>query len=334
MNILGLSCYYHDSAACLVRDGIVAAAIEEERLTRKKHDSSFPLNAIRHCLAEQGLSGGDLDAVAFYEKPLSKLERALMTSGDLAAWNIDHFISASARLEETIAEAIGYDRGLLYLEHHLSHAAAAFYPSPFEDAAILTVDGVGEWATTAIFAGQGGRIDQRSEIRYPDSLGLLYSAMTAFLGFEVNEGEYKLMGLASYGRPRHTALFERVIRLHPDGSFRLSPEFFSYAHHRDGMFTPALADLLGMAPRQPHEAIGQRHMDMAASIQAVLEQALLNLAGAARRITGARNLCMAGGVAHNVVANAAIRDSGLFEGLFIQPAAGDSGGALGAALYA
>ncbi len=341
MNVLGFSCHYHDAAACLVRDGRIVVAAEEERFTRRKHDNGFPEQAIAYCLAEGGIKGRDLDAVAFYEKPLSKLERSLVTARqalpatpDLVAADMDHAIRASLRLDQTVAETIGFNGDILYLEHHLSHAAAAFLPSPFAEAAILTVDGVGEWATTTIFHGRDADIAKLREIRYPDSLGLFYSAMTAFLGFEVNEGEYKLMGLASYGKPRHVELFERVIRLHPDGSFRLSPEFFSYTQSRDGMFTPALAELLGMAPRRPDEDATQRHMDMAASMQKVVEDALVGLARAARDATGARALCMAGGVAHNVVANTAIRRAGLFEEMFIQPASGDSGGAIGAALYA
>lgn len=334
MNVLGLSAYYHDSAACLVRDGKVVAAVDEERFSRIKHDFSFPIQAARDCLRQGGIDSGALDAVAFYEKPLSKLERGLAGSADLAAWNLDHFIRVSSRLDEIVAEAIGYRKEILYLEHHLSHAASAFLPSLFEDAAILTVDGAGEWATTAIFSGQGSSITKLREIRYPDSLGLFYSAMTAFLGFEVNEGEYKLMGLASYGRPRYVDRLDGVLRLHADGSFRLTPEFFSYARHRDGMFTDALSRHLGMAPRAPQDPVTEQHMDMAASMQAVLEQALLGLARAARDATGAHHLCLAGGVAHNVVANSMIRQSGLFDDMFIQPAAGDSGGALGAALYA
>ncbi|CAA7616861.1 carbamoyltransferase [Magnetospirillum sp. SS-4] len=340
MNILGISCYYHDSSACLVKDGVVVAAADEERFSRKKHDSGFPSRALEWCLRQGGLTSKDLNGVAFYEKPLTKLERALITAknyGDkaheMAAWNLRHVMEESGCLDRAVKEATGYDRGILYLEHHLSHAASAFYPSPFQEAAILTVDGVGEWATTALYSGSGTSISKLREIRYPHSLGLLYSAMTAYLGFEVNEGEYKLMGLASYGQPKYQDLFNHLLTLHDDGSFRLDQDFFCYTSSRDRMFSDALPNLFGMEPQHPGAPSTQKHMDVAASLQAVVERAMVNLARAAKEATGASNLCLAGGVAHNVVANTAIRDSGLFEQIFIQPAAGDSGGSLGAALY-
>jgi len=340
MNILGLSCYYHDSSACLVRDGLVVAAVDEERFSRRKHDNGFPARAIEWCLRQGGIAGKGLDAVAFYEKPLSKLERALVmakngpeSSKEIAAWNLRHFMEQSGRLDKAVEDLTGYCRGVSYLEHHLSHAASCFFPSPFENAAILTVDGVGEWATTALYAGTGTSIRKLREIRYPHSLGLLYSAMTAYLGFEVNEGEYKLMGLASYGQPNCVDLFDQLITIHDDGSFRLNQDFFCYTSNREQMFTDSLPALFGTPAQSPGAPSTQRHMDIAASLQKVIERAMVKLAATAKEATGARNLCLAGGVAHNVVANTAIRDSGLFDQVFIQPAAGDSGGSLGAALY-
>lgn len=338
MNVLGISCYYHDAAAVLVRDGVVIAAAEEERFTRRKHDRSFPANAIAYCLEFGGLHGGDLDLAVFYEKPLRKLQRGLQTSAGLdersrasAARHIRHYVHQVATLRQLLEDTTGYQSELQYCEHHLSHAASCFYASPFEEAAILTVDGVGEWATTGQFIGGGSRIESVREIRYPQSLGMFYAALTAYLGFEVNEGEYKVMGLASYGQPSYGAEVSNLIQLHPDGSFRLELDYFDYIHSFDRMFSPKLVELLGPA-RSPTEPVERRHMDIAASVQKRLEEALLNLVRSLRDVSASRNFCMAGGVAHNVVANSRILRSGLFSGIFIQPASGDNGGAVGAAL--
>ena len=338
MNVLGISCYYHDSAAVLVRDGAVIAAAEEERFTRRKHDRSFPANAIGYCLEYAGISGRDLDLAVFYEKPLRKLQRGLQTaapldarSRDAAARHIRHYVHQTTTLPELLADSTGYRGELLYCEHHLSHAASCFYASPFEAAAILTVDGVGEWATTGQFQGTGNRIEAVREIHYPQSLGMFYAALTAYLGFEVNEGEYKVMGLASYGNPTYDDKVDELIALNDDGSFRLDLSYFDYANSFDRMFSPKLVELLG-PPRLPNDPVERRHMDIAASVQRRIEEALVNLVRSLREASGSRNLCMAGGVAHNVVANSRIQRSGLFDGIFIQPASGDSGAAAGAAL--
>lgn len=341
MRILGVSCYYHDSAAALIEDGRVLAAAEEERFTRRKHDSGFPRNAIRFCLDHAGLRAADIDLVAFYEKPLRKLERALATAAphgaraaEMLEWQLRNHIHRESRIAEDIRAAVGRaDLPVEYCEHHLSHAASVFHTSPFREAAILTVDGVGEWATTALYAGRGDAITQLREIRYPDSLGLFYATLTAFLGFEVNEGEYKVMGLASYGTPNFDAEVGQLLTLFDDGSYRCVPEFYTYAFDEKRMFSDRMVELLG-PPRAPADPVTARHQDIAASMQKLCEQALVNLARAARRETGMDALCMAGGVAHNVVANSRIlRESG-FGQVFIQPASGDSGCAIGAALHA
>ncbi len=338
MNVLGISCYYHDAAAALVRDGTVIAAAEEERFTRRKHDRSFPANAIRFCLEFGGLQGRDLDLVVFYEKPLRKLQRGLQMAApfekrfrETARRHLRHYVHQVATLPQLLADTTGYSGEMQYCEHHLSHAASCFYVSPFEDAAVLTVDGVGEWVSTGQFVGNGNRIEAVREMHYPQSLGMYYAALTAYLGFEVNEGEYKVMGLASYGQPTYQAEFARLLELDPDGSFRLDLSCFDYVHSLDSMFSPKLVELLG-PPRLPSERVEQRHMDIAASLQKRTEEALLGLVRSLRDVSGSRNLCMAGGVAHNVVANSAIQRAGLFDQIFIQPAAGDNGGAAGAAL--
>lgn len=338
MNVLGLSCYYHDAAAALVRDGTAIAAAEEERYTRRKHDRSFPANAIRYCLEAGGLQGRDLDLVVFYEKPMRKLQRALQMAApagppahDGVERHIRHFAHRMATLPQLLADTIGYRGQVQYCEHHLSHAASCFYVSPFQEAAILTVDGVGEWVTAGQFMGVGNRIEALREIHYPQSLGMFYAAMTAYLGFEVNEGEYKVMGLASYGKPVYAAQVAKLLDLNRDGSFRVDLDYFDYMHSLERMFSPKLIELLGPA-RLPDEPVERRHMDIAASVQKRLEEAMLNLARSLRDATGARHLCMAGGVAHNVVANSVVQRSGAFDGIFIQPASGDEGGAVGAAL--
>jgi carbamoyltransferase len=338
MKILGVSCYYHDAAAALIEDGRVIVAAEEERFTRRKHDSGFPRNAIRFCLDYTHTSASEIDAVVFYDKLVKKLERALVCAkpfGDAAAGFLDrqlrNFVHRDSRLKEDLIEAVGRELPVEFCEHHLSHAASTFYTSPFERAAILTVDGVGEWATTALYVGGPDCIEQLMEIRYPNSLGLFYAAITAYLGFEVNEGEYKVMGLASYGEPTYDEPVSKLLTLHTDGSFTNNLEYFCYMYDDTRMFTAKLVELLGPA-RNPSEAVTERHRNIAASLQKLCENALVNLAKAAHRETGLENLCMAGGVAHNVVANSRLRAESGFRNFSIQPASGDSGCSIGAAL--
>lgn len=346
MNILGVSGLYHDSAACLVQDGRITAAAQEERFTRKKHDASFPIQAIEYCLREGGVEPGSLDVVVFYEKPLTKFFRIMRTHLERAPRTLPSFLSAIPSwfqqklwLTYTIEKAlksIGHPnpRRVFYCEHHESHAASAFFPSPFDEAAILTMDGVGEWATTTIGKGEGSRIELLKEIRFPHSLGMLYSAFTYFTGFRVNSGEYKLMGLAPYGRPIYADLIkERLIHIEEDGSFWLDQRYFDYVGGLR-MTNKRFDTLFGGPPRLPESPITQREMDLARSIQAVTEEVVLKLAETAVRTTGHRNLCLAGGVALNCVANGEILRSGIVDELWIQPAAGDAGGALGAALFA
>jgi len=339
MNVLGISCYYHDAAACLVRDGVVLAAAEEERFSRRKHDARFPRGATAYCLEAIGGGVADLDAVVFYEKPLRRLERVLRVNAAHPGVSDRQTLSAlrllaceGLRLEEVLDREFGYRGPVYYSEHHLSHAASAFYPSPFEEATVLTLDGVGEEATTALFAASGASLEPLHEIRYPHSLGLFYAALTAFLGFRVNDDEYKVMGLASYGRPSFAREIGSLIRLRDDGGFDLDLDAFSFVHDEGRMFSDRMIDRLG-PPRLPNEPITERHKDLAASLQQVTEEAILHVVRAARRMAPSRNLCLAGGVAHNCVANWRIKREGGFEGLFIQPASGDSGGAMGAALF-
>jgi carbamoyltransferase len=339
VNVLGLSYNYHDAAACLIRDGVPLAAAEEERFSRRKHDVRFPGQAIAYCLREARMAAESLDAIAFYEKPARKLERVLQIGKQYApssdanvAAQFPLLITHGLCVENTIREKLNFNGPVYFSEHHLSHAASAFYLSPFEEAAILTVDGVGEWATCAQFSGDGPSIEKRREIHYPHSLGLLYSALTAFLGFKVNDDEYKVMGLASYGKPRFRAEFDQLVELHADGSFSLSLHYFSYMHDREKMYSPELERLLGK-PRLNHEPIQARHQDIAASLQAVTSEAMVAMARSCAAVYPSSNLCLAGGVAYNCVANSSIaKDSG-FERVFIQPASGDSGAALGAALW-
>ncbi len=344
MKLLGVSCYYHDAAACLVDGGRIVAAAQEERFTRKKHDAGFPAHAVRYCLAEGGISGGGLDGVVFYDKPLLKFHRILETYLAVAPRGLRSYVQAvplwlkeklwiPPRIEESLADC-GLDgrSEIFFTEHHESHAASAFYPSPFEEAAILTLDGVGEWATTTIGVGEGARLRLLREIKFPHSLGLLYSAFTYFTGFKVNSGEYKLMGLAPYGTARYADLIRReLIDVRDDGSFRLNMDYFGYL---DGlaMTNGRFADLFGGPPRQPETPITRREMDLARSIQEVTEEVVLRLARHARELTGKRNLCLAGGVALNCVANGILLRAGIFDDIWIQPAAGDAGGALGAPL--
>ena len=342
MNILGLSAFYHDSAAALVRDGEIVAAAQEERFTRKKHDERFPEGAVRYCLEAGGITTGDLDAVVFYEKPLLKFERLLETYLAFAPRGLLPFFQAMPQWLQTklhlpreIDKGLGgdYDGPIYFSTHHEAHAASAFFPSPFDEAAILTMDGVGEWATTSWGVGRGNRIELRAEICFPHSLGLLYSAFTSYCGFQVNSGEYKLMGLAPYGEPRFSDLIRRhLIEIKDDGSFRLDQRYFHYCQGLT-MTNARFHALFGGSPRKPDEKLTQRHMDVAASIQAVTEDVVLKMAGHVRRATGLKSLCLAGGVALNCVANGRLLREGLFDNIWIQPAAGDAGGALGAALW-
>lgn len=339
--ILGVSAYYHDAAAALVRNGKIIAAAQEERFSRKKHDPRFPHHAINYCLGEAFIDPSELDAVVFYDNPLLSLDRVIKNAVSVAPAGRDQFIAAcrstlgaKARLADDITETLGELPRLLGVHHHMAHAASCFYPSPFDTAAILTIDGVGEWATCTLGIGNGAKIELLSEIRYPHSLGLLYSAFTYYCGFKVNSGEYKLMGLAPYGQPKYAHLIrDHLIDIKDDGSFRLDTSYFGYLD--SGAMTNAKFEALFDGPaRQPDSLITRKQMDLAASVQLVTEEIVLKLVAHARRLTGTNNLVMAGGVALNCVANGRVqRESGL-EGLFIQPAAGDAGGALGAALLA
>jgi len=348
MRILGISAFYHDSAAALVEDGHIIAAAQEERFTRKKQDARYPENAIRYCLEEGALSLDELDYIAFYEKPFLKFERLLETYLAFAPRGFASFrMALPLWLKEKLfqkdllgkrlkARAPGFDwqRKLLFAEHHRSHAASAFYPSPFDEALILTIDGVGEWATTSAGIGRNHGIDMLKEIHFPHSLGLLYAAFTYYTGFKVNSGEYKVMGLAPYGEPRYAnAILEHLIDLKPDGSFRLNQEYFDYCvglRMTNGRFDR----LFGGPPRAPDELLEQRHMDLAASVQAVTEEAIVRMVRSLVAETGLRRLCLAGGVGLNCVANGKILRDRVIDNLWVQPAAGDAGGALGAALSA
>ncbi|MCC7146909.1 MAG: carbamoyltransferase [Phycisphaeraceae bacterium] len=341
MNILGVSAFYHDSAACLVRDGDIIAAAQEERFSRQKHDHRLPVQAMAYCLREGGIGPGDIDYVAFYDKPVLKFERLLETYLAFAPVGFRSFLEAMPlwlrqklyvprQLDRALEGA--YKRSYLFCEHHESHAASAFFPSPFEEAAILTLDGVGEWATATYGVGRGNRIELTRELRFPHSLGLLYSAFTYFTGFRVNSGEYKLMGLAPFGRPIYKDIMLReLMDLKDDGSFRLNMKYFPYGQSLR-MTGPELERLLGVKRRRPESAIRQEDMDVAASIQAVTEEVVLRGAREVARQTGMKNLVLAGGVALNCVANGHMLREGIFENVWIQPAAGDAGGALGAAL--
>lgn len=355
-SILGLSAFYHDSAACLVQDGEIIAAAQEERFTRIKHDYRFPTNAARYCLKEAGLSVGQLDYVGFYDKPLLKFERLLETYLDYAPAGFPSFLKAMPLwmkeklwmpdvIRAEMAKASGaedykaakrlakeFSWNVLFGDHHESHAASAFYPSPFKEAAILTMDGVGEWATSSIGIGRGNEITLLKELRFPDSLGLLYSAFTYYTGFKVNSGEYKIMGLAPYGEPKYVSLIkEKLVEIREDGSLRMNHEYFGYAQGLR-MTNRAFGKLFGDPPRKPESKLSQKHMDLARSIQVVTEEVMLNMVRYARKETAMTRLCMAGGVALNCVGNGRILREGPFEDIWIQPAAGDAGGAVGIAL--
>ena len=340
--VLGISAFYHDSAVALLRDGDIVAAASEERFTRIKGDPAFPARALEWCLRDAGISTNDLAAVAFYEKPLLKFERILETYLGIAPRGFGSFLKAGPvwikeklYQDRTLRESLGgWDGPLLYAEHHESHAASAFLASPFEEAAILTIDGVGEWATATIGAGQGNDFRLLRDIRWPDSLGLLYSAVTYYTGFKVNSGEYKVMGLAPYGEPKYVELMYReLIDLRDDGSFTLNQKYFNYLGGLT-MTSPAFNALFGGPPRRPETLLAQKEMDLARSVQVVCEEIMLRMARTAHRETGLENLCLAGGVALNCVANGRILREGPFKQLWIQPAAGDAGGALGAAQLA
>jgi len=347
MAILGVSALYHDSAAALLdRDGRIIAAAQEERFTRKKHDAAFPKEAVAYCLAEAGLKLDDLELVAFYDKPFLKFERLLET---YLAFAPRGFLSFKTAIPVWLKEKLfqkellrkefqkfdsnfDWQNKLLFTEHHQSHAASAFYPSPFEEAAVLTMDGVGEWATTSLAMGQGAQLTITREIHFPHSLGLLYSAFTYHTGFKVNSGEYKVMGLAPYGEAKYKDLIlDNLMDVKPDGSFRLNQDYFDYCTGLS-MTNAKFETLFGGPARRPEEELTQKHMDLAASVQAVTEEVMLRLTRSLAKETGAKNLCLAGGVALNCVANGKILKDGAFENVWVQPAAGDAGGALGAAL--
>jgi carbamoyltransferase len=356
VSILGISAFYHDSAACLVVDGEIIAAAQEERFTRIKHDHNFPLHAVRYCLREAELNASDLDYVCFYDKPLLKFDRLLETYLDYAPAGFSSFLKAlplwmkeklwmpdlirtelgkvGGEEDERAAKKIGkqFQWKLLFGDHHESHAASAFYPSPFEEAAILTIDGVGEWATSSIGIGKGNEISLLKELRFPDSLGLLYSAFTYYTGFRVNSGEYKVMGLAPYGEPKYVEVIkDRLLEIRDDGSLKMNHEFFSYSQGLR-MTNRAFDKLLGGPPRKPESPVTQREMDLARSIQVITEEVILKMTQYVHKETGLKKLCMAGGVALNCVANGRVLREVPFEDIWIQPAAGDAGGALGIAL--
>jgi len=339
MDILGISCFYHDSAACLVRDGDILAAAQEERFTRKKHDPRFPKHAIGYCLNEAGIKAQNLDYVVFYDKPFLTFERLLMSYLTVAPKGLRSWLEAmpvwlgqKLHVPKVIRKEIGYEGDVLFTEHHEAHAASAFYPSPFEEAAILTIDGVGEWATASYGFGRRREITLLKELHFPDSLGLLYSAFTYFTGFKVNSGEYKLMGLAPYGVPRYkNVILSELIDVKEDGSIRLNLSYFDFLGGLR-MTNRRFSKLFGGPPRRPEAEITQREMDIAASIQVVTEEIVLRMARTVHRETSQKNLCLAGGVALNCVANGRVLCEGPFENIWIQPAAGDAGGALGAAL--
>jgi carbamoyltransferase len=344
MRILGLSCFYHDAAACLVVDGEIVAAAQEERFTRVKHDKGFPRNAARYCLAEAGVSGDQLDCVAFYDKPLLKFHRILESAFSAAPGGLNQFVVSipqwirgklwiHPQIEEELTQ-LGLEppEKVYFPEHHESHAASAFYPSPFESAAVVTLDGAGEWATATVGVGEGNQLRLLEQLDFPHSLGLLYSAFTYFCGFTVNSGEYKLMGLAPYGEGDYTDLIlSELLDLKPDGSFRLNMKYFAYLEDLV-MINDSFSELFGFPPRRPGSEISRRYMNVARSIQEVTEEIVVRIARHARNTTGQRHLCLAGGVALNCVANGRLLREGIFDDIWIQPAAGDAGGAVGAAL--
>jgi carbamoyltransferase len=336
--ILGISAFYHDSAACLLKDGEIVAAAQEERFTRKKGDAAFPARSVEFCLQRAGIEARDLSYVGFYDKPLLKFERILETYLGVVPKGFKSFLMAGPlwvkeklHMEQQLRKGLGYEGPILYSEHHESHAASAFYPSPFEEAAILTLDGVGEWATTAIGVGRGNDIELTRELRWPDSLGLLYSAFTYFTGFKVNSGEYKVMGLAPYGEPKYVdVILDKLIDLREDGSFTMNQKYFNYLSGLT-MTNGHFEELFDGPKREPEAKLTQREMDLARSVQVVTEEIMMRMARTAHRETGLDNLCLAGGVALNCVGNGKLLRDGPFKHIWIQPAAGDAGGALGVA---
>ncbi len=340
MNILGISAFYHDSAACLVQDGEITAAAQEERFTRKKHDASFPHKAVEYCLQEAGIGVEDLDYVGFYDKPFIKFERILETYLSVAPFGLKSCLKAvplwlkeKLWTRQNVRNNLNYSGPVLFAEHHESHAASAFFPSPFEEAAVLTMDGVGEWATSSISVGKGNKIELIKELQFPHSLGLLYSAFTYYLGFKVNSGEYKVMGLAPYGTPKYVDLIrESLIDLKDDGSFRMDMSYFNYLAGLT-MTNQKFDKLFGGPARKGESRLTQREMDIAASLQVITEEIMIKMSRYVRKLTGMKNLCLAGGVALNCVGNGKILREKVFDDIWIQPAAGDAGGALGIALY-
>ena len=340
MNILGISAFYHDSAACLVQDGKIVAAAQEERFTRKKHDSAFPENAIKYCLKDNNLTVEDLDYVAYYDKPFLTFERILETYLAYAPVGIKSFVKAlplwikkKLWMKEVIRKELGYEGKIVFPEHHESHAASAFFPSPFQEAAFITMDGVGEWTTTSYGVGKDNELDLMAEIHFPDSLGLLYSAITYFTGFRVNSGEYKVMGLAPYGVPKYKdIIMKELIDLKEDGSFKMNMDYFNYCVGLK-MTSSKLDKLFDGPPRKPESELTQREMDIARSVQDVTEEAVLRMGRHIRKETGQKNLCLAGGVALNCVANGKLLREKVFDNVWIQPAAGDAGASLGAAMF-
>ena len=348
MRVLGISAFYHDSAAALVEDGRLVGAAQEERFTRKKHDAGFPQNAVQFCLDRAGIKMADVDYVAFYDKPFLKFERLLETYLAYAPRGFNSFRMAMPLwLKEKLFQKtvlrdemkhwqpdFDWQKRLLFGEHHQSHAASAFFPSPFEEAAVLCMDGVGEWATTSLAWGQGNKLEMLREIHFPHSLGLLYSAFTYYTGFKVNSGEYKVMGLAPYGEPKYKKLIlDKIVDLKEDGTFRLDQSYFDYCTGLR-MTNDRFADLFGGPARKPEELLNQNHMDLAASVQAVTEEIVIRLGKSVKKETGARNVCLAGGVALNCVANGKLLRENVFDNIWVQPAAGDAGGAVGAAFAA
>lgn len=344
MWILGISCHYHDAAAALIKDGKLVAAVEEERFTRKKHDFNFPLNSIQFCLETAGISADEIDRVVFYEKPFVKFERVLSTAmaGGIMTWRMFQESMISWMTEKLWLKGLIRNKlhlsdpnRIMFSEHHLSHAASAYYSSPFDEAAVLTADAVGEWTTASIGVGKGNELNLIEELHFPHSVGLLYSAFTAFLGFQVSEGEYKVMGMSAYGKPKYVNEIYKVVRVENDGSIRLNMKYFAFQKSSDRMFSSQFVDLFGRPRTQEQsETLDPYYADLAASIQKVTEEILVKMARHVKKITGQRYLCMAGGVALNSLANYRILKESGFEDIYIQPAAGDAGGSLGAALWA
>ncbi len=339
MYILGISCYYHDSAACLIKDGKILAAAEEERFSRKKHDNDFPSKAIKFCLNSQNITGNNLDHVIFYEKPIVRFDRILQTFVESFPHSFLYFydtipswLNKKFRIKSTIRKEVGFKKDILFVDHHTSHAASTFFCSPFDEAAILTVDGVGEWATASLSRGKGNKIFRLKDLNFPNSLGLFYATLTAFLGFKVNNDEYKVMGLASYGKPTYMKKFGRLLKIFPDGSIELNLKYFNFEQGRQ-MWSKEMEKLLGQ-PRKLDDKINQRHQNIAATLQKITEDVYFKMANHLYELTKSKNLCVAGGVALNSVANGKLFDKTPFKNIFVQPASGDSGGAMGAALYA